>query len=240
MFKTFNFKLFSWIALGFMCFTVIGTLSHELGHCAMAKYLGMQQIQLHYGSMNYEEPETDTYLALYERYKNEIQTKQDFPEKATFDALRKKRRHDSMLISAAGPLQTMITGSIGFFILFLYGKRFKIQDEITFGGWIWIYITLFWLRQSANFVMATIMWMLKGFKTSGTPRGDELFLALDLHLPVYSIAFGSSFLGTLVLIWVVFFYLPKNKIVTFLSGGLVGGVSGFLIWFAWLGKYILP
>jgi hypothetical protein len=78
MFKTFNFKLFSWIALGFMCFTVIGTLSHELGHCAMAKY------------------------------------------------------------------------------------------------------------------------------------------------------------------WVVFFYLPKNKIVTFLSGGLVGGVLGFLIWFAWLGKYILP
>jgi hypothetical protein len=240
MFKTFNFKLFCWIALGFVCFTVIGTLSHELGHCAMAKYLGMQQISLHYGSMNYKHPENDAYLNMYKRYKNEIITEQAFPEKATFDALRKKWRHDSMLISAAGPLQTMITGSVGFLVLFLYGKRFIIQDEITFTGWIWIFITLFWLRQNMNFFMATLVWMFTGFKTGGKPRGDELILALNLHLPVYSIALVTALIANFGFIWVVFFYLPKSKIVTFLCGGLVGGILGILIWFGWLGKYILP
>lgn len=41
------------MVLTFVVFTIIGTLSHELGHIAVAKYLGYSTT-LHFGSMNYE------------------------------------------------------------------------------------------------------------------------------------------------------------------------------------------
>lgn len=36
----FNFKLFIGLMFGFIGFTVIGTLTHECGHAAVAEYLG--------------------------------------------------------------------------------------------------------------------------------------------------------------------------------------------------------
>jgi hypothetical protein len=45
-------KFFFIIFLAFILFTIIGTLSHELGHIAVAKYFGYETT-LDYGSMAY-------------------------------------------------------------------------------------------------------------------------------------------------------------------------------------------
>ncbi len=53
--KTFSFKNFILLSLTFILFTVLGTLTHEGGHIAAAKYYGYETT-LHYSSMNYKKP----------------------------------------------------------------------------------------------------------------------------------------------------------------------------------------
>jgi hypothetical protein len=129
--------------------------------------------------------------------------------------------------------------------LFLFGSlinpflmfkpfHFKQFSLIAFG------FVCFTVIGTLSHELASIILLFKGFNKNGRPHGDELILALNLHLPVYSIALATAFIGNLVLIWVIFFYLLKQKRVTFMAGGLVGGILGFFLWLVWLGKYILP
>lgn len=57
------------IILCFILFTIIGTLSHELGHIVPAKILGYQTT-LHYGSMEWEGEFLQYSNALYKKYES--------------------------------------------------------------------------------------------------------------------------------------------------------------------------
>lgn len=237
MSKSFNFTRFIFISLCFIFFTIIGTLTHELGHCAVAKYLGMENIVLHYGSMNYDNPMIDCQSELYTKYEIEIRESKNFPEKALYEELSSDIKYKSLMVRAGGPFQTMMTGTIGFIVLILFGNKFKINGELKLIGWLWIYLSLFWLRQTTNFFASLIIFIINGFKWSR--RSDEMILAYNLHLPIYSISLITGLIGVFVLLWITFFYLPRNIARTFILGGLIGGIAGYLIWFVWLGKYIL-
>ena len=56
------------IACTFIFFTVIGTLSHEYGHIAVAKYFGYET-ELHYGSMEFDDVSKKQDPMLRERKK---------------------------------------------------------------------------------------------------------------------------------------------------------------------------
>jgi hypothetical protein len=67
--KTFSFKNFILLSLTFILFTVLGTLTHEGGHIAAAKYYGYEPT-LHYGSMSSQSPPSekhDTLKAISQR-----------------------------------------------------------------------------------------------------------------------------------------------------------------------------
>ena len=49
---TFNFRNFTFFSIAFILFTAIGTVSHELGHIAIAKILGYDT-KLYFDSMSY-------------------------------------------------------------------------------------------------------------------------------------------------------------------------------------------
>ncbi len=238
MFKSFNFTQFLFISLGFVCFTVIGTLSHELGHFAVAKYLGMINIELHYSSVNYDNPMIDYQRELYTKYEIQIREDKNFSEKALYEELSSSIKYKQIMVRAGGPIQTMLTGTIGLIVLILFVDKFKINGELKLIGWLWIFLSLFWLRQTANFLASFIFFIIKGFRWGS--RSDEMALAHNLHLPIYSISVITGLIGILILLWIIFFYLPRNIARTFILGGLVGGVTGYLIWFIWFGKYILP
>lgn len=71
-----------WIFFGFIVFTVIGTLSHEMGHIAIARILGYKTT-LHYGSMNYYDGlDQMEFDQIWHTYENEIKTGQLYPKKA--------------------------------------------------------------------------------------------------------------------------------------------------------------
>jgi hypothetical protein len=105
------------LSITFIVFTVVGTISHEYGHIIVAKYLGYET-ELYYGSMSYNHSQEEIkFEEIYKKNKSSIQNKEDFPEKATYQRLVKKLYYDNLFITIGGPVQTILTGTIGFILL---------------------------------------------------------------------------------------------------------------------------
>jgi hypothetical protein len=134
----------------------------------------------------------------------------------------------------AGPLETILTGTIGF--LFLY-KSAKPVKELTFKQWCLVFLSLFWLRQPANFAI----W-ISGYAVTGRLglRGDEITLSDHFHWPAWWLVFGTALIGFLVLAFVVSRFIPKQQRLTFILAGLTGGISGYALWLGYFGKIIMP
>src|SRR5437870_3363662 len=76
---------------------------------------------------------------------------------------------DDFWITAGGLLETMLTGTIG--LGFLFSFRKDNATKLYFGQWFLIFISLFWLRQTANFVT----WIGGYFFTGKfSQRSDEI------------------------------------------------------------------
>lgn len=115
------------IAIAFSLAAVVGTLTHELGHIAVAKSLGYET-QLHYGSMNWNRQSIiDTIHALNLRYQTELENNLPFPERERYFHLSQTLSMDSLLIRLGGPLETILTGCLGLF--FLIVRRIRIQQN---------------------------------------------------------------------------------------------------------------
>lgn len=231
-----NFILFSSI---FVLFTVIGTISHEYGHVLMAKYLGYNTT-LHYGSMNYEKYDTtenEKIIEIFERNKYAIQNKKNFSEKKEFYKLVKKQQSDSFLISIAGPIQTIITGLIGF--LFLY-KRNKLSNiNFTKIDWLFVFLSLFLLRQIFNPTFSFFKRILRG-NGSFFGRGDETYISKFLNFPIWTIDIILGSIALSICLFVIFKLIPLKYRFTFILSGLIGGSLGFYIWMCKIGPILLP
>jgi hypothetical protein len=140
----------------------------------------------------------------------------------------------SFWMTLAGPLQTMLTGTIGFVFLF---KSVKSTERLLVGQWGLVFISLFWLRQSANL----ITWLIGYFSTgSFAVRGDEIKLSAYLNMSPWYIILLTAIIGFVILGIITFKIVPKSQRFTFILSGLVGGLAGYWLWFDFLGKLIMP
>ncbi|CAM3578295.1 hypothetical protein FLGE108171_04055 [Flavobacterium gelidilacus] len=235
----FSVRNFIFFSIAFILFTLIGTLSHEYGHILVAKSLGYKTT-LHYGSMNYQKYNTninDTIIKIFERNKFAIKNKKEFPEKVRFYSLAKKQQNDSFLISLGGPIQTMLTGIIGFLLLY---KRNKITT-INFSkiDWLYVFLALFWLRQLFNPIYSFLRRLINN-NASYFGRGDETEIAEFLNIPkgTFDVIFGLS--GLIISLFVIFKFIPLKYRLTFVISGLIGSSLGFYIWMYKIGPIILP
>lgn len=232
----FDLKLFLILTFSFIIMTVIGTLSHECGHYAVAKYFGYDA-RIDYQSTHIDRSTKRHYLNLtYQKYIHAYQKNLDFPEKVKYNKIRLEYRRQSIWILLGGPLQTMITGTIGLIFLIIYRKKVFSSNKTSFAGWLLVFCSLFWLRQSANSVLWTLAYLFTGEKSI---RGDEMKLARYFNFNIWTIHGITAIIGFIVL-FIVIRMLPKNQVLTFLAAGLVGGISGYYLWLIQFGKYILP
>ncbi|WP_339887396.1 hypothetical protein [uncultured Flavobacterium sp.] len=235
----FSLKNFIIFSVAFFLFTIIGTILHEYGHLLVAKSLGYET-KLHYGSMSYQKYNSninDTIIELFERNKYAIQNKKDFTEKLEFYTLVNKQQKDSFLIRIGGPFQTIITGLIGFFLLY---KRNRLStSHFTKIDWFLVFLSLFWLRQIFNPVFSVLK---RFFRGNGTlfGRGDETEIAKYLNLPIGTIDVILGLIGLFICFFVVFKLTPIKHRYTFILSGLIGGSLGFYIWMYKIGPLILP
>lgn len=237
MTKIFDIKLSIYLIIGFILFTIIGTVSHELGHYSVAKFLGYNAT-IDYAHTNWSNnPDRKKLYNYYEKYKNEIKHNIDFPEKEEYDLLKSKVNKDALIISIGGPLQTMLTGTLGLVLLFWNRKNYFSSNRLNIKQWLIVFLTLFWLRQLFNFIHGIIIYIIKGNFPSSN---DEAGIALVLDINKFSITVSTAIIAALILIVIVFKYIPINQRFTFVVSGLIGGLMGFYIWLIALGPIVMP
>ncbi len=229
-------RLFAYLFFGFILATIVGTQTHEMGHYAAAKYLGFKPV-LHYGSVSYgETPEILEMETFYDANQDKILSQESSPEKERFTNWYNDMKQKHFLITLAGPLQTVITGTLGL-VLLLYRKKKIKQQGLKFIDWVLIILTFFWARQVLNFLVSIIGVLLgKRFST----RGDEPRLSMYLELPKPTVGLITASIGAAILLWITFYIIPKNKRFSFICAGITGCALGFWLWLVKLGPVILP
>jgi hypothetical protein len=203
----FDRRLYIWLTIAFIIATVVGTLTHECGHYLVAKSLGCEA-SLHYGSTGWWRPN---------------------PDQAT-------NHSDSFWILVGGPLETMLTGTIGLALLFLFRKSFVEAENLSFKQWLLIFVSLFWLRQTANFIGWLELYFING---KFTACNDEVRLAEHFNLPTGTISIITAFIGAIVLTVIIFKFVPLKQRLTFIASGLAGALTGYYLWLILLGKYLI-
>src|SRR5690606_12000069 len=131
---TINFKLLFLLIITFVLFTIIGTVSHETGHYIAAKIVGLNAL-VHYGS---------TSIIIPDNFNN-IFTKSEL-----------------FLITLGGPLQTIFTGTLGVLLLLYNQKKIISLKKLKIIHWVYIFLSLFWLRQTFNFITLVTKYFIKG------------------------------------------------------------------------------
>ena len=112
------------MSLAFILSTIIGTVSHEFGHFTVAKSLGYSST-VSYGYTNWDDSKTRPFIdSVFSKYSKELEANLDFPRKKEFDLIQDKQIKDSFWITLGGPIQTMLTGTIG--LLLLLNQKRKI------------------------------------------------------------------------------------------------------------------
>jgi hypothetical protein len=220
----------------FILFTAIGTVSHEFGHIIVARCLGYNTT-LHSASMNYDSKSERLELsAIFNANREKILKGQDYPLKQEFLEKDKKFWRNDHWITLGGPLQTMLTGTVGLLILFYRKRHFNI-NEFVIWDWLAVFLSLFWLREIFNLLHGVLKFILKG--NWGT-RDDESRISLFYNLPPITIPVILGVISLCLCAYVVLRIVPAGSRFTFIAGGLIGGMSGFVIWISWLGPMLLP
>jgi hypothetical protein len=200
----FELKLFTCLSVGFIIATVIGTLTHELGHYLVAGSLGYDA-SISYGATRFHHQAISS--------------------------------SDRFWIILGGPLETMLTGSLGLAMILISRERFQTSQKLSFSKWVLIFIALFWLRQLCNFFFGMVGLIKNGrFPT----KGDEQKLDRYFHLPGGTCITISAIFATAILILVIFNFIPKQQRLTFVLSGNVGGLAGYYLWLHSFGKIVMP
>lgn len=224
------------IALAFVGFTIIGTISHELGHYCVGKILGLK-CSLHYAScrcMTHAELARMEYgRELFYKYK----TRDSVPTElwAKYQNMEVSISKTSQLwLTLGGPIQTISTGLVGFVILLYRRKKYSFKTY----DWFLVFLSLFWLRQPFNLINFFFQKLM--FNTNSYFGGDELKVSRALHLWDGSIPIITGILGFIISSIVVLKLIPQCNRFAFIYGGIIGGLSGYIIWMKFLGPIILP
>lgn len=242
-----HLKFSIYIILTFIAFTVIGTLSHEFGHIAVAKYLGYDT-RLFYGSMTHTQKgfKNDTLVKehnqIIKQYKSELIEGKDFEKldrlkelNNLIEAKYPYKAFDSFLVTIGGPLQTMLTSFLGLIILFV--RRTKRKTDFKLIDWLAVFMSLFCLREVFNFVSALASRII--FSTAYF-SGDEFKISLYFGLNQWVVPIIMMCIGLTIALYVIFKIIPLKYRFSFVVSGCIGGLLGFGIWFGGLGQLILP
>ncbi len=234
---SFHRKAFLIQTIAFVAFTIIGALTHEYGHIAVAKYLGYETT-LHYGSMNYDiEQKYPELVKIYSNHKSEVESGAPFERKEEYISGMERLQAERFWIRIGGPAQTLLTGLLGLTILCLRRRRIH-----TYGlegvDWLAVFLSLFWLREVFNLFMSVSMELIS--PDGSYFGGDERYISYYLNLGEGTVSIILGLLGLFVSIFVIFKIIPLPLRFTFIGSGLLGGILGYILWIKILGPLVLP
>lgn len=140
----------------------------------------------------------------------------------------------STLVTLGGPVQTMVTGTLGLGLLWrLRGQAWGGRHVIA------LLMALFWSREVFN-AAAYVVFQLGGMvPAERLVQGDELLLGLALGGPPELVLAVTGLVGVVAVLWVAL-EVPRAERVPLVVGGGVGSLLGFALWMSFLGPILLP
>lgn len=236
---TFQTKLFLYLSLAFMAFAVIGTLSHEGGHYIAARYYGYEA-KINYAMTSYGNKANNTnkeLLAIWQRNQYAIENKLPFSEQTKLDSLKSVAKREHIIMTLGGPLQTMLTGTIGFLLLLVYRKQYEGKPALTVKQWFFVLLSLFWMRQLFNLISGLLSSPATGI--TGI-HSDEVKLALTFGWPAMVLYYITGGIAAILLVIILFKFIPLQQRLTFITASIVGGVGGSIFWLYSIGPMLMP
>jgi hypothetical protein len=193
----------------------------------IAKSLGYSTI-LHYSSLQYR-------ISELSREKNELKKGIDGEGKTYY--YREINPFDQLLVAAGGPLQTIITGTFGVFLILI---RIKVIEKygLKMLDWFAVFLSLFWLRQVFNLLVIIGIRLISS--EGSFFEGDEKKISMLLNFWPGTLSIFLGTIGIFISLYIVFRVIPENLRFTFILSGLIGGITGFVFWMDVLGPKILP
>ena len=235
----FHKKLFAGLVFGFIMSTVVGTLTHEAGHYLVARYFSRNGVRISYAYTATGRSYADTnFFNLRDKYMAYKKKHQPFPEKEQYEKLKSEYARQENTITAAGPLETIIAGSMGVALLFFLRKKYTSVQKLAWWQWPIIFLALSWLREPFN--MLTAIAGLHFIKGRQHFRLDEFALSEALGYWPWTGVILTGITGAIVVCFVIFKFIPPKQRATFLLAGLIGGISGAIIWLHLLGPMLMP
>lgn|GEM_PF-7032636 len=134
-----------------------------------------------------------------------------------------------LLIWLAGPVVTLFIGLIG--LIFLQSQKARYL-------WLGIFLTLFFSRFLFN-LLAHLSFFLSG-RIDRPYGGDEYYISNYLNLPSGALSLLLGIIGFAACFYTCWFKVPRKLLPKFIISALVGIPIGYLIWFVWLGPFLLP
>lgn len=139
-------------------------------------------------------------------------------------------------MALGGVLQTVITGSLGFILL--YKRRRDTKRIFDNKDWLFLFVTLFWLRQIFNVISSLLKsWYFDIDKYCG---GDELRISLLLELPLCLVSYALGFVSLIICGYSFFVIMPREYRIEFIAAGILGSGLGYYLWMKVLGPVLLP
>lgn len=215
-----------WIFALFIPYAVVGTLAHEAGHYTVARSLG-HEATLAYGWVYTDSLPEDREI-LREAYAwKRSHPGEAFPREA--EAKEADERNE-LWISAGGPLQNVIFGTLGLIWLVALSG----EGRRRWPGWAATFTALFWSRQPFV-LLACALGSLAGVP----PMEDSARVAISLGWWPWSLLLSTGVVGFGVCVAVIALQ-PAERRLHVLVGGPAGCVVGVVLWYAWLGPLLLP
>lgn len=226
-------KLFLF-SLCFILMVPIGTLTHELGHIAVAKYYGYT-VSLHYASMNYKGMERDSFMTWWNANKRHVMSDSNYlKENESYKDLGARYFKHSRHISYGGPLQTLLTGLLGLSILLLRKRHFS-HNQFNGIDWMAVFMAMFLSRFVLNSVVH-----LTYLALGRNSRGDEDKIANYWQIDANVFYVFILIIFTSILTYLIFKLMPKSQRMTFIISGFIGGAIGWFLWMDVVGPIVLP
>lgn len=208
-----------------------------MGHIVVAESLGYDTV-LHYGSMNFDNSALNDKLdSIY--VNNQFQIENDLPyeQSQEFDKTLTKLGKDGFLVTLGGPLQTLFTGTIGLVILLVRRRKIRKQG-LKLGDWLAVFLSLFWLREVFNLLHSVLFEIL--YKQGNYFGGDEMYISEYAGLGPGSLPIVLGIIGLFISLFVIFRILPSKLQIPFILSGIIGGMTGFILWFEFAGPILIP
>ncbi len=207
-------------------FSIVGTVLHELGHAAMAKYLNVD-FTIHHNSVKLSDELSKDYRLLMDSirfyHSNDSVKKINQDNRNTIS----KYHYQSFLITLGGPMQTILTSILG--IVVLVFRRFKTY-HFSIIDWLCVFLALFISREA--FLLVYDMFILV-IKHHLPHHGDEIKLARLMGIHPLSISAVLGVIGFYTCILVIHKFVPKSYLYEFIIGGCIGGLTGFYFFNVW-------